>query len=508
MSLPLRTLLPDFFMFPFYMVVTFLAMSGFLVVRAIPLPAGAALHSTITITTKSTVDFGGECSGRTLYHIIKSCLVMIAACVYRSVHQNIPDPSSSMWGRLKVKFKIAFYGLIAPNMMICWAMRQRFGADVVAAEINKISPELQWTQTHGHFAQMGGFGRTDNKQILHPHTLIELLKNGQLDIKELQLTKTEIQRTSRTDIFTKFIVASQTAWFVVASITRLWWPLPLSELEVMALGFSMMSVITYALWWNKPLNVLSPVYIHIRPLPTSQRPTSPSVSTETFAEDHPQVTGRASVFCTSSSLAVIGDALKDVIPSLASRVLPFKRDTKKNSWYLTTWKRLIKEPFLLLVMPLRELFDDESVDSEARNVSTFYGMCIPQAKRNLVLLLCSLISLIFAAIHFLSWNSTFPTHTQLLLWRGSSIVLAAQPCLLLLLHRVDQVYLRMPKGTWRQTVVRVTCEIFVIVGIFIGPVVYIVARLCLLVLAFLTLRDLPPTAFMDISWTSYIPHLE
>lgn len=40
-----------------------------------------------------------------------------------------------------------------------------------------------------------------------------------------------------------------------------------------------------------------------------------------------------------------------------------------------------------------------------------------------------------------------------------------------------------------------------------GIIIYVTARLMLMVLAFLSLRSLPPDAYVDVSWTKYILHI-
>ncbi|TFK58418.1 hypothetical protein BDN72DRAFT_782117 [Pluteus cervinus] len=118
------------------------------------------------------------------------------------------------------------------------------------------------------------------------------------------------------------------------------------------------------------------------------------------------------------------------------------------------------------------------------------------------------IGMVFGAIHFLSWRSAFPTHTQLLLWRISSIVLVAEPFSLALLYL--QVTLAADsdraKGLWKALVSSLG-YFFMLISMMLGPIVYIFARMALLVLAFLTLRNPPSPALQTISWTTYIPHL-
>ena len=115
---------------------------AFLRVQAAPFSeAGPATHPTLAHTVlfgiQPRVD-GAEANMRTLYDIVRSCVFTIAACVYRAVHQNIPDPKATMWGRLRVRIKITFYALIAPEMIIWWAMRQRYAAIEIAKEVNEL----------------------------------------------------------------------------------------------------------------------------------------------------------------------------------------------------------------------------------------------------------------------------------------------------------------------------------------------------------------------------------
>ncbi|TFK61790.1 hypothetical protein BDN72DRAFT_849371, partial [Pluteus cervinus] len=192
--------------------------------------------------------------------------------------------------------------------------------------------------------------------------------------------------------------------------------------------------------------------------------------------------------------------------AMGKMVDAIKEDVGKRRWWMTVWERLMKQPFLAVAWPLMELFGANEVHSEATHVSTFYGMGIGE-KYNLVERLSCFIGVIFGAIHFLSWHSTFPTRTELLLWRISSIVLVAQPALLLLSRLFNEIYNRTPDGSWRESIAQVLFKFTGILSILVGPIPYILARFCVLILAFLTLNHLPPRALDSITWTFYIPHL-
>lgn len=72
--------------------------------------------------------------GRTMLDILWSCLVTIFACTWLAIHPNIPDPDLSWWAATGARFEITFYALMAPEVIIMWAMRQRVMASRIASQ--------------------------------------------------------------------------------------------------------------------------------------------------------------------------------------------------------------------------------------------------------------------------------------------------------------------------------------------------------------------------------------
>ncbi|TFK65763.1 hypothetical protein BDN72DRAFT_824209 [Pluteus cervinus] len=464
-----------------------------------PLSSGLAIDSSTVGAVVSEIAPRCDCSGtgadgRTLYDIVKSCLFTIAACVYRAVHQNIPDPELGFWGRLRVTTKVTFYALIAPELVIWWAMRQWFGARRVVRLVKSTEPtELNWTNVHGQFAQMGGFARKDNKQVLYPYTLRQLLTDGLLDVEELQLTENEIRDKSKGDILSKSLVAFQTTWFVFECIARLQKGLPLIELEVITLAFATLNIITYALWWYKPLNVLCPIYIHIRP---------PNPPTHSNVNPSPQVVEAASPSDVSVGNIVAGTSNSGKEAEVSETEGTNQAESGEGSGNPS--KGI--QPFVAVAWPLKELLENEGGPHEATHIPTFFAEWLTHSDEVRIQTWSSFIGMIFGAIHFISWDSTLPAHVELLLWRISSIILVVPPFLLLLRSLFLYFYWATfdPQQTRRAENLR---WFFEKVSFFLGPIPYILARFCILVLAFITLNDLPREALTNVSWTSYIPHL-
>ena len=92
----------------------------------------------------------------------------------------------------------------------------------------------------------------------------------------------------------------------------------------------------------------------------------------------------------------------------------------------------------------------------------------------------------FGAIHCLGWNSDFPSRVEQTIWRASTLIVTVSPIVIL---AADEVYgVTTPLG-------------IILIGIYVG------ARLCLLTVAFLSLRHLSFAAHQTLSWTSFLPHL-
>ncbi|KAJ7722096.1 hypothetical protein B0H16DRAFT_1601105 [Mycena metata] len=109
-------------------------------------------------------------------------------------------------------------------------------------------------------------------------------------------------------------------------------------------------------------------------------------------------------------------------------------------------------------------------------------------------LLEALVAMIFGAIHCTAWRTVFPSSIEMWLWRVSALIVTAIPSLMALVQVT-----RPPTPLERTALIE---------ALFLGTLLlYIFCRVVLIVLPFLTLRDLPPGALMDINWTDDIPHV-
>ncbi|KAJ6565615.1 hypothetical protein DFH09DRAFT_1157669 [Mycena vulgaris] len=102
---------------------------------------------------------------------------------------------------------------------------------------------------------------------------------------------------------------------------------------------------------------------------------------------------------------------------------------------------------------------------------------------------------IFGTIHCAAWHTDFPSTDEMLMWRVCSLMVTVIPMLL-----AGLLILGM---TLENDMIQ---KIFGAIFAAVAPI-YIIIRLFLIILPFITLHKLPPGAFADVNWSVYVPHL-
>ena len=112
------------------------------------------------------------------------------------------------------------------------------------------------------------------------------------------------------------------------------------------------------------------------------------------------------------------------------------------------------------------------------------------------------VGVCFGAIHCIAWSFPFPTQVELLMWRISGVAITAItfniPLIIGLAGWLEHMDFNTSAGIIGD---------IAILSILSGGILYVIARVFTLVLAFTSLRDLPPGAFDTVHWTTFIPHV-
>ncbi|KAF8644711.1 hypothetical protein AX16_008313 [Volvariella volvacea WC 439] len=395
---------------------------------------------------------------RTVFDILYSCLGVIFLCTYIAIHHNIPD-QNDLWVKKTIfKVQTMIYAMLAPEVVIMWALRQR----IMAAEIagHRWNREHNWTRTHGFFLQMGGLmlKREDGTFAVVTHTL---------GLNVPVIREKEILDRGKGDPLTKLIVVLQTSWFIAQCIARRIQGLVLTELELVTLAFAALNVMTYILWWDKPLNVQYPIYFDLN----GNRVDGPEEKKEEAWYKQ----------------------LRYLVAGNGSQESP-KDESAEGSVVM----KLVRKALSLIFGPLLQMTNVEN-SSEYRltSVHPFYAGMLSGEQHQFAYICASVIGIVFGAIHLIGWNFPFSTTTELWLWRSSSLVLTIIPVFIPLSWR----FFGDPYTT------NTFDELLGFLIAYIGTPLYVAARVIVLFLAFFALRDLPESAYKNVRWSNFIPHI-
>jgi len=252
-------------------------------------------------------------------------------------------------------------------------------------------------------------------------------------------------------------------------------------LELATIAFTGLNFVIYLLWWDKPLNVQCGVRVY------KKRTTEEPVD-----DGH--------VLATAGFWVALGDALSKlpvtIVHGPLAKDAPF--DLDERPW-----------PVRVLAWPVVKSFEiivGGFGDVVGKRVGMFYPCTWKEYWTDTwpLVMVIAVIASAFGGIHCIAWSFTFPTITEKILWRVASISITSVPIALFLpVFLLDCDSLDDFRDLFKHLVPDQTLLYYGVPQI----VLYILSRLVLLILPFLTLRSLPPTAYHTVDWTSFIPHI-
>lgn len=292
---------------------------------------------------------------------------------------------------------------------------------------------------------MGGF--VDDEEVLSLDRIEELVRNREIEYPIV--SRREIQDRSKGDAVTKALVVSQTAWFLLQCAARASQHLALTELELATAAFAVLNIIMYVLWCDKPSDVECSIRVRRR-----RRGINETSEEQIQAPEESEFADR----CTGKE---------------------WNWQSCFRGWSWDDVWNMIK-PFYAMMGGA----DDE----------TFLVVGWSQNSNNLNILAylsnLMLVTTLFGGIHCIGWSFAFPSRTEQLLWRISSISITAIPLGVVVIGTILNRF-----------------EVLSAIVAFLVPLLYIVSRVVLLVMSLTTLRSLPSSAFQTVEWTTFIPHV-
>jgi hypothetical protein len=321
---------------------------------------------------------------------------------------------------------------------------------------------------------MGGFILDDDNGSLRTLSLKDIEDLVERDEIEYPIiSKEEIKDKSKGDAVTKGLVLIQTTWFLLQCVARGAQRLSITELELATAAFALLNVITYALWWDKPLNVQCPVRVQKK-----------HVCSQGGGGDKGAGRGES-----QERSEVAAEGAREHM-TFASRVQDWW-SRSRHWWSWSNVGKAIAKVFWMVFGPFVSMMweDEDDTFSVGKNEDgnqhrkAFYGAVA--------------VSMIFGGIHCIGWLLSFPSHTEQELWRICSVAITGVPLIMAVINinfiNIDDLPL----------IFKIPFAIL----LFSSPILYLLARVALLVLAFTALRSLPPSALQTVQWTTFIPHI-
>ena len=439
-----------------------------------------------SVFTHSTNIFGT----RSIWSIIWSCLSTIFACTWIAVHPNIPGPKDSRWAVFWKRMAIMGCALIVPEYVLGWAARQYWAARHLA----KRHQEHGWTMAHGFFIGMGGFTLHDQRgravKVLEPKELEKLYNEGK--VAWPSITEEEIQDRSKGDYLSKGIVLVQTSWFIIQCIVRGAYGLAVTELEVATLAFAVLSGITYYLWWHKPLDVGHSVPVYLLPR-LNQNPQLPIREEIRILRQSPVIPNSNYREPNSTSTSMTSQPHFTRIQRLPAFI---RKQRQEHGIFFGLAYVFIHHSLLGFLQASGEMAGSTALHySSPLRVHTFYSPWDEMNQNHFFVIsfpIC--VAVVFGGIHCIAWSFEFPSPQERLTWRISAAFLSGEPILYGLLVIIDNYQVAFLTICLKALFISIT-------------VMYFAARIVLLVLPCITLRALPPSALIDIQWSSLFPHI-
>ncbi|KAH7396802.1 hypothetical protein DE146DRAFT_789449 [Phaeosphaeria sp. MPI-PUGE-AT-0046c] len=377
------------------------------------------------------------------------------------------------------------------------------------------------------------------------------------------LTELEIKDKSKANGFAKTLVCLQAVWFCTQIIVRTASRLTISILELNTFAHALCTLLIYLLWWDKPLDITEPTIIHGEPahpaiallsvLQDSIKTTACVISPNSSHSENTQQNYHIKNHAITIKLfpekkrydyAPKGCRTKEdynvdvPIPPGLTRV--WLDELYPGTDFRVRQKRLDKPhlpdgSFAALDLPsdtayrfklARSAYDHFQGEREPET-REFHKDYLTDRVKNTKLpddeeddgywhffVGITIAGVIYGGLHLTAWYAPI-SQTARTLWRVSGLIVALTGAMWLPFQVYikldnDRMNNRLPENGVVNFILKRynrACERITLGYILLVAVVYVAARIYLIVECFLNVRRLPPSTFEVPTWSQYFPHI-
>ncbi|KAK0663475.1 hypothetical protein QBC41DRAFT_368084 [Cercophora samala] len=443
--------------------------------------------------------------------ILWSCVVALAACVYSTLHLNIPAPGRmGYWPVFWKKTGWVFTVLFAPEVVLVVACGEFLKARWLQCKLralNSSEPKAgDVSLRYCFFVVMGGLkvlvgdliteaelkGSAelrklfrDSTAVLSPEGVVQLARLGHM----LNVADTTIDDRSKASIVQKFVVLTQVFWLLLHCIVRLAQGLPLALLEVHISVHIVVAGFMYAFWLQKPLDVVEGMILDRRPWESALM-----LMVELAIYKHSELylyrrfpTEEPVVVDSKKELQdfYFGDLIEKQVKAMKWVALPSTGGCLEADEVLPSGIGFKGRRQTADISPtqLARLDGIASVlgDVEQGNSHTGSGFLI--------------LPVLYGGIHLFAWNFPFVTENEMMFWKISCITVMTGTVL------VTPVVILLDRhctGTQRERLWFIPIAICFL---------YIFARVFIVVESFISLRGERIGVFLSPPWLQNFPHV-
>jgi len=318
---------------------------------------------------------------------------------------------------------------------------------------------------------MGGFMLRDSTQrvgTLSPRNLDRYLEEGLIQVDQREIT----DKSSR-DMLSKAIVLFQTGWFMIQCGIRWHEHLVITELELMAFAYTYLTIAIFVLWLHKAQDVDWPIHI-----------------------DSLDICRSASVHEHKQDPTLVWDSMQELLENTLKHI-----HNRVQSSIVLKLIDVFAYPLRLMFDIMLQVMGPQFIEPRAQEVPPFYGGDLSINEQVFMALCSGIFAAVFGGVHCLGWSFQFPSQTEQMLWRASSVITTGVPVVFVVYRLVSLAIRKLIGGGGSSE------SIIVGIPITLLTILYGCARIMLLSLVIVSLRSLPPGALEADSWTKLIPHI-
>jgi hypothetical protein len=383
--------------------------------------------------------------------IIWSCVATLFVCVWVMLHLNVPAKEDGILTLFIRRMRWLVLALLAPELLMLFASGQWASAKRSVDDMVSLGYE-NWSMIHAFYADSGGFVFKARESRAFPVTAKQIWYLVQRNYMQIpSITKKEIWDKSKADRLAKTIASVQAGWLISQVVARAFQGLSITLLELSTVALLTCTGATFFFWFYKPLNVETPTFLY-----------------------------------SNSSIEEI------LIKAGSAADAPF-RDTPLDfvEPHLYTSSQMPLHRFWgVQQRPLPRIPNDR--DSRLHDLKTLLIVTIPTAS--------------FSLLHLAAWNFNFPTRFEQHFWRWTCVsmcIVLSAGCTVEAVSIIWDGYTTSGLTTLNGYKLKWPTNLL----FFIPGVLYMAARMIVIVEITMSLRLLPAGCFENVRWTEFLPHL-